>query len=229
MIRIARTTTGFTLLELLVALSIFALVSTMAYGGLQVVLENRSRVVAEGERLGELQLAIGVIERDLLQLARRNWRDQWGETHPPLSYDVLDRAPRLELVTSGGRPGVQRSRLTRIGYQLEDGVLYRLIWSHLDGSPQEPTYRTRLAGDTDDTRRRFEALEFEFYYRERDVVDPDAILTTDSWPLRGQQGINPELLAVELTLEPARGGMIQRLFAIPSPPRARRQAAADGQ
>ncbi|MDZ7662386.1 type II secretion system minor pseudopilin GspJ [Thiohalophilus sp.] len=227
MIHTARTT-GFTLLELLVALSIFALVSTMAYGGLQVVLENRSRVVAEGERLGELQLAVGVIERDLLQLAQRNWRDQWGETHPPLTYDVLNMAPRLELVTSGGRPGPQRSRLTRIGYQLEDGVLYRLIWSHLDGSPQEPTYRTRLAGDTGETRR-FEALEFEFYYRERGAVDPAATLTTDSWPLRGQQGINPELLAVELTLEPARGGTIRRLFAMPSQPRTRRQAPADGQ
>ncbi|MDZ7802472.1 type II secretion system minor pseudopilin GspJ [Thiohalophilus sp.] len=228
MIRPVRTT-GFTLLELLVALSIFALVSTMAYGGLQVVLENRSRVIAEGERLGELQLAIGVIERDLLQLAQRHWRDPWGETHPPLSYDLLDMDPRLELVTSGGRPGPQRSRLTRIGYQLEDGVLYRLIWSHLDGSPQEPTYRTRLAGDTEEPRRRFEALEFEFYYRERGVADPAATLTTDSWPLRGQQRINPELLAVELTLELARGGTIQRLFAMPLQPRTRRQASADGQ
>lgn len=221
--------TGFTLLELLVALSIFALVSTMAYGGLQAVLENRSRVVAEGERLGELQLAMGVIERDLLQLAQRRWRDQWGETHSPLTYDVLDMNPRLELVTSGGRPGPQRSRLTRIGYQLEDGVLYRLIWNHLDGSPQEPTYRTRLAGDTEDTRRRLEELEFEFYYRERGVLDAGATLTTDSWPLRAQQGINPELLAIQLALEPARGGTIYRLFALPQQPRTRRQAPTDGQ
>lgn len=221
--------TGFTLLELLVALAIFALVSTMAYGGLQMVLENRSRVVAEGERLGDLQLAMGVIERDLLQLARRNWRDQWGETHPPLSYDVLDIAPRLELVTSSGRPGPQRSRLSRVGYQLEDGVLYRLIWTHLDGSAQEATYRTRLAGDAVDTHRQFDRLEFQFYYREQGVVDPNAVLTADRWPLTEQQGVNPELLAVELTLEPARGGTIQRLFALPQQSRARRQAPVDGQ
>lgn len=228
MTRVTRTT-GFTLLELLVALSIFALVSTMAYGGLQVVLENRSRVVAEGERLGELQLAMGIIERDLAQLAQRSWRDQWGDLHPPFAYDVLDRPPRLELVTTGGRPGPQRSRLTRIGYELEDGVLYRLIWNHLDGTPEEPTYRTRLAGDTEDTRRRLDELEFEFYYRERGVVNADATLTSESWPLNRHQGTDPELLAVALTLEPARGGTIQRLFALPSQPRTRRQAPDGGQ
>ena len=46
---------GFTLLELLVALSIFALISAMAYGGLQSVMTQQQQTGARSERLADLQ------------------------------------------------------------------------------------------------------------------------------------------------------------------------------
>lgn len=211
---------GFTLLELLVALSIFALVSTMAYGGLQVVLETRARVQAEGERLGELQLVMGVIARDLSQHIDRTWRDQWGEPRASIGLDRLALEPRLELIRAGGRPGHQRSELRRIGYELDDGVLYRLMWAGIDGGGAEPHGRTRLAGDTDDPRRRIEGWRVEFYYRDTGAVDGggdgDRVRVTDGWPPTGEASRLAELKAVEVILDLERGGTLRRLLPVNS-------------
>jgi len=200
---------GFTLLELLVAVAIFALVSAMAYGGLQTVLETRDRVEAEGERLGELQLAQGVLARDLRQHLDRPWIDAWGEQQPALGYDALDAEPRLELITAGGRAGPQQSVLRRVGYELEDGVLYRLGWTALDGGEETPQTRSRLAGTTeDDSRRRIEAIRFTFHYQ-----DPDGTLQeADRWPPDAALGEAGELRALGVTLELGNGEEIPRLF-----------------
>ena len=202
---------GFTLLELLVAMAIFGLVSTMAYSGLQTVLETRERVQAEGERLGELQLALGVLGRDLQQHIDRPWRDQWGTVRRPLLYDRLAMEPRLEFIRAGGRTGEQRSELRRVGYALEDGVFYRLMWSHIDGSPEEPAGRSRLAGDPDDQRRHIAELEYRFHFRDpRDGSRQH----TDGWPPDSPGAAGAELLALEIILTPARGGPIRRLFPV---------------
>jgi len=50
---------GFTLLELLIALAVFAILSVMAYRGLTAVGEARARVEAQAEALAALQLAPG--------------------------------------------------------------------------------------------------------------------------------------------------------------------------
>ncbi len=48
---------GFTLLELLVALSIFALISAMAYGGLQSVMTTQQHTAKAAQHLADLQKA----------------------------------------------------------------------------------------------------------------------------------------------------------------------------
>ncbi len=208
---------GFTLLELMVALALFGLVSAMAYGGLQSVLETRERVRAEGERLAGIQLAFNVLDRDLEQIVARDWRDSWGEQHPPITLDRLAVEPRLELVTAAGRLGEQRSSLRRIGYELEDGILYRLIWGHVDGLEEAPGARSRLMGDTDDPRRRIERLAFEFHYRPAaDAVnrDGEGVQVADGWPPEGRHGRDVNLLALSIELEMANGVLLQRLYPI---------------
>ncbi len=207
---------GFTLLELLVALSVFAVVSMMAYGGLQSVLETRARVQAEGERLGELQLALGVMTRDLSQHVDRPWRDQWGEERPSIGLDRLAFEPRLELIRAGGREGDQRSELRRIGYELDDGVVYRLMWAGIDGGGPMPDGRTRLAGHADDPQRRITGLRVAFHYRETggDADGAGRMMVADGWPLPGPAAEGVELRAVEVILELERGGTVRRLVPV---------------
>ena len=58
---------GFTLLELLVALSIFSILSVMAYGGLQSVITTKQSTEKAAERISEIQLVMMRISNDLRQ------------------------------------------------------------------------------------------------------------------------------------------------------------------
>jgi general secretion pathway protein J len=65
---------GFTLLELLVALSIFGLVATMSYSGLQAVMTQQSQTEIAADRLSELQKLYLIMQRDIEQvMCSRHW------------------------------------------------------------------------------------------------------------------------------------------------------------
>ncbi len=124
---------GFTLLELLMALSIFALVSAMAYGGLRSVMDAAAATREQAERLASLQLAFGLLTKDLEQAAPRPIRDAYGDIRAAMdSGPTSDFA--LELTRSGGfnPAGLTRSALRRVAYDLRDGTLSRFSWPVLD-------------------------------------------------------------------------------------------------
>lgn len=138
MIRHAR---GFTLLEMLVAIGIFALVSAIAYGALNQVLRVRAHIEAEREHWRQLALTFLRLEEDLGQFRERGVRSVSGTTLPAFVLQPTDtRAlgePSLEF-TRGGRLLVAddpRSDLQRVAWRLSDGKLWRLSWAALDRAP----------------------------------------------------------------------------------------------
>jgi general secretion pathway protein J len=125
---------GFTLLELVVALAVFAVLATLAYGSLGHLLQAREQLAARADALGRLQLAFSLLERDCLGAATRPVRDELGDAQP-----ALWRAPdgSLELTHGGwSNPLDQpRARLQRVRWQVRDGALYRDAWPVLDRVP----------------------------------------------------------------------------------------------
>ena len=65
--KINRCEDGFTLLELLVALSIFSILSVMAYSGLQTVISTSQSSQQAADRIAEMQLVMMRISNDLRQ------------------------------------------------------------------------------------------------------------------------------------------------------------------
>lgn len=195
--RLRRSSRGFTLLELLVALSIFALVSVIAYTGLQTTLTTRDQVQAGAERLNQLQRTFSIIEQDLTQAINRSIRDRFGDPRAPM----LTELGSLEW-TRGGQAnplGLERASLQRVGYLLEDDTLVRQLWLALD-QPYEPQTRSTelLTG--------VEELEFRFLDENRDWLD--------DWPPADSTAA-PLPRVVEIRLELTDLGSVSRLFLLP--------------
>ena len=194
---------GFTLLELIVALAIFAMMAAMAYGGLQSVLDTRQRTDEQAQRLNALLTTMTFLERDLEQAASRSIRDEFGDTQPPMMGDSNSASTRLELTRFGWSNPLKRERSTlqRVGYRLENGVLVRESWYALDRPPESKPVRADLLDHVS-------ALRFRF-------MDKTGTWQ-ESWPPTTNQGSLATFLprAVEVTLTLDDWGEIRRLFPL---------------
>ena len=107
---------GFTLLELIIAIAIFALLSVGCWRLFDGVLRAERSSSAYEHALRNLQRAVGLIERDVLHLLTS------------AEYPGFALYPdRLNLLRANWRNPLDqpRSELQEISYQLEEGVLWR--------------------------------------------------------------------------------------------------------
>ncbi|MBF0470004.1 MAG: type II secretion system minor pseudopilin GspJ [Gammaproteobacteria bacterium] len=195
---------GFTLMELLIALAMFALLSAMAFGGLNSMLKTEQQLESHSQQFKQLQRALYILGEDLNQLAGRAIRDQYGDRQPPLQSQEVGQL-LLEFTRAGwANPARQpRSTLQRVGYGVEEGVLSRYSWRVLDrGYASEPD-KAELLHEVEEIRFRF--LDQEGAWLE-------------GWPPIEQSTTGegsrstPLPRAVEVTVTVARYGELRRLI-----------------
>lgn len=194
---------GFTLLELLVAIGIFVLISAIAYGSLTRLMADRQRLEVEQDFWRGLSLTFARFEEDLGQARERSVRDAIGFPQPAFRGQPTDTravaAPSLEF-TRGGVLTLSdgaRSDLQRVGYRLDDGTLKRLTWPVLDLGPQTEAVETPLLEDVEEFRVRFFA---------------PAGAWLDLWPAEGITEVLPRGVEVKLILKGR--GEFTRLFLV---------------
>jgi general secretion pathway protein J len=173
---------GFTLLELLVSMSIFATLGLGAYQMLQTVADSHERVRSSAEAFTGLNLAYSIIQRDFNQFAPRAVRDEYGEVLPTIDFENEDYI--IEFTRRGWRnpAGRQRSRLQRVAYSLdfEEETLTRHFWKVLDrAEDSEPISQLLLEGVTDFRVTGFSgdesAIDREFILEDEEVAAPLAM------------------------------------------------------
>ena len=136
---------GFTLLEILIALLIFTIVALMLMNGLKNILSVHERVKAKANQLNEMQLALLMMERDLLQAINRPVLDVTGKEQPPF----VGSAAAFSF-THGGNVELSGTQLVgqlkRTEYRFEDNQLKRMVWPVLDAAPKtHPQSRVLLS------------------------------------------------------------------------------------
>lgn len=195
---------GFTFIEMLLAVAIFALVGLASVAVLDSVNRSDQASRQAGERLQKLQRAMLVLERDFWQITPRQVRVN-GEA--PAKQTFAGAANWIESDDDGvsfshagwTNPGMvlARSEVQLVGYRLKDRQWQRLYYLYPDAvSGTEPMVQPLLDN--------VDELKFRYLVREEQQEVWKEFWDQQQWPL-----------AVKMTLKSADFGELERVFSLP--------------
>lgn len=188
---------GFTLMELLIAIAVFAVLGAMSYGGLNAVLKTRSRTMEAADQLHNLQITLMLIQRDLQHIVNEPARDEFGDLHPPITTEFSDeRLIEFSRLGWNNPTGQLRSTFQRVAYGFEDNTLFRYYWPHFHRGPQEKPIEAELLGGLEEVSLRY--------------MDKQETWHEDWPPLNTNIAELPHLIEIVFQLE--NGDEITRLF-----------------
>ncbi len=199
---------GFTLVELLIAVAIFATVALMAGTGLKSVLTARDVAEENAKRLSELQRGMNIIQSDIEQIINRKVRDEYGDMLPAVEGSASDAY--IVFTRTGVQNPLQlrRSSLQRVAYLLDDTDLIRQSWYYVDGAIDDTAQETVLITDVDN-------LEFSFLNSEEKWEDQWPTSTLESEDDDSAPKPSPMPKGIELRFNLLDHGEITRLFIVP--------------
>ncbi len=195
---------AFTLIEVLVAISIFSIMATFAYATLAQTLLNSEMLSERMDRLQAVQKAIRTLTLDFEQLAPRPVRTDFGDSMSPALASDATSGNILELTHGGWSNPAQlpRSTLQRSAYRLENQELIRYYWPVLDRTMNSEVFEAKLLTDVDSIVIRYLNINGEWI---------------DHWPPREtspQEGLNLRPRAAEIIISLNDFGEIRRLIEI---------------
>ena len=127
---------GFSLVELLVAMAVLAVIASVSFRGLGSVLESESRVQTETRRWNEVAAAFAHMGRDLSLAIARPVRDSTDRVRPALVIEnMADEASDQLVLTRLGNGAASQGEMRRIGYRVREGILEYLLWPAVDAAP----------------------------------------------------------------------------------------------
>jgi len=202
---------GFTLLEVLIAIGITAMIGLGSWQILNSAIRTNEHTQVKLEELKALQKTMLIISRDLQQVVSRSIRDEYGDYQPALQ--TKGSLYKLELSRAGWRNplGDPRSNIQRVAYELNQDEFVRHYWNVLDRSQDsESVYRTLLKG----------VEEFSIRFMKEDNS------WADEWPLTAdadeEEGRDPRFevnqipLAVKITFKLKQFGTVSKLYDLVS-------------
>jgi general secretion pathway protein J len=188
---------GFTLLEVVIAIAIVAMLALLGYRALAALSDSESRLSVEAAKWRTLDLFFARLEGDLREAVPRTARN--GSAREPAWLAAADASGNAALSFSRAGPEFALdpgSVGQRIGYRLRDGNIEVLYWGGYDRPrDSEPAAYVLLPG----------VAQFRLSY-----------LTTtgawvESWPVQGDTDL-PRAARVVVTL--ASGEDIERWLAL---------------
>lgn len=195
---------GFTLIEVVVSVAIFAFLSVLAYQALADTFENVDRLNQRMERIQSVQRTMRIIGRDFMQAAPRPVRDPFNESYVPSVFTSLSSDFALQITRAGwsNPAGLPRSTMQRVAYRIEEEALVRYNWLVLDPTLANEPVGTVLLEDV-------ESILFRYRTSAGDWLEqwpPENVAGPNAWRMRPQ--------AVEVILVLPDEGQISRFFEV---------------
>jgi general secretion pathway protein J len=195
---------GFTLIEMLVALLILAVMSALGYSTYRAARISATRAQESLARTREIEFGLRILLQDLAEAVPRPIRDPLGTTRLPSFRGGPGQPTLLDLTRSGwsNTAGMQRSTLQRVSYALVGDKIQRSYQTVLDPtSTNQPVVQDLLTGVT--------SIQLNF-------LDPSQNWNTQ-WPpstLPLPEGEWTRPVAVEILIEFKDWGKIRRLVEV---------------
>ncbi|KFZ36614.1 general secretion pathway protein GspJ [Shewanella mangrovi] len=191
---------GFTLLEMLVAIGIFAMLGLAANAVLQTVIKDDEVTQDFAQKLKDLQQGFGAIERDFSQIVARTPRMAQGgraTTVIQSGKDMLDSESeaivffRLGWLNPGGI--LPRGSLQSVAYVVQEGKLQRWFYPYPEPEQGAEPIKTVLMN-------KVVSVKYSFNVEGK-------------WQQGGSYTTLPDAIAIEVELEDR--GVITRKFLLP--------------
>ena len=224
---------GFTLIEMLVALAIGAVIALLSYQALDGAIKIESTVSKLTQKMNSIQRVWQFFADDIQHAVPRPWRDTFGNAQPVMLGLLGDRLSQgsgltvgddsylLRFVRSGENNflDIPRSNLQAIGYRItadetdesfadndaEPTVsLWRDYWRPVD-AVNDPVVKSRLLIE------RINSIRFRYLSSESQTAEDEAWIT--GWP-ESKDKNNQLPVAIEVTLDIVGVGTVVRLFPL---------------
>jgi general secretion pathway protein J len=200
---------GFTLIEILIALMIFAIMGVLAATSLRAMIHSHEVLKKADKKTAELMMTMTLLRRDISQAIDRSVINTDGQLMP--SFVTMGDTLAF---TRGGLANPfnqqQQSDMQRIGYTLKAGNLVRVTWDVLDAAPTSvPVEAVLLHGVT--------SLQWQMIASDgkKSLVwpmpkKPNSVTTPDQPP------VAPLPTVVLMVMQVKGLGVLQGIFPVPS-------------
>ena len=172
---------GFTLVEMVVAVSVFAVISIASYSTMNTVLNGREIINQKNQEISSLQRMHALLKNDLRYAINHSVKNEFGENSTIFSAN--ENGQLFAITTLYPRP-FDQGKLKRVFWTFENNKVWRNETSVIDSSEEVGINRREIISNV-------EQVDFYFFEKEDLVVQRKTIWdNNDSLPV-----------AIELELE----------------------------
>jgi general secretion pathway protein J len=194
---------GFTLLELLVAITVLSIVSVIAWRGLDSLVMTRERLEPEADDVRALLTTFGQMERDLAQVTNPRFV---GLNTAPINVSIADGAIVLQLARIAPPAPDRATEVQTVYYRVVDGTLMRQATAALPGFEPTSTERLESARLLDKVR----LMQVRTWSPGTGWIDPNVPVDT-SGGAAAAPGVVP---GIEVTIERENGRTFRRVLLV---------------
>jgi len=189
---------GYTLIEVLIVMSLFSLISLLSLSFLNTSVSSSIGISSKSKLLNELAVFSELLEDDLFHVAKQFPRPSQTDPFPSffkLNNNFRDGEPLLELVRSSSSDGLDDlGAINKVVYKIKDKVLYRNFSNFLNSSYEDRAFA--LISDIED-------LEIKLLYEKNEYL---------AWPPFNEADLNIYPTLMEVNIKFSEGNFKKILF-----------------
>ena len=201
-----RQMTGFTLIEILIALVIFSIVGILAAMSLHAMIRTHKKLQKTDASITQLELTMTMMRRDIAQAIDRPIIDSDGSKEAAFVAVGGSDMTLTRMSLQNGLNNHVQGDMQRVGYALQGNQLVRLTWDVLDQPPRAQPEKQVLLRDV-------QSLQWQFLTDKNQTVSMWPPATGSNLQMQNASSLPKAVLMV---MKIKNEGALQGVFPVPA-------------